>query len=130
MDTHTVLAGRCGYHDAKMFRHLDQLQNGINFYIHILGTQLTYEVTGREVINLEQIEKLVIVKGKDHTTLLSCEQSIFSINIVYSFMKRVDEKIKVKSCREHYEIKKPKIFLIRDSTQQNTDVLIPIKTAK
>ncbi|MDI6679990.1 sortase [Bacillus wiedmannii] len=65
LDTHTVLARHRGYHGAKMFRHLDQLENGEKFYIRILGKELTYEVTGREVINPVKVEKLAIVKGKD-----------------------------------------------------------------
>ncbi|MFB5546891.1 MULTISPECIES: class C sortase [Bacillus cereus group] len=72
-DTHTVLAGHRGYHGAKMFRHLDQLQKGDKFYIRILGEELTYEVTGHEVILPSQVEKLAIIKGKDKATLLTCE---------------------------------------------------------
>lgn len=72
-DTHTVLAGHRGYHGARMFRDLDQIENGDKFSIRILGKELTYEVTGREIVNPSQVEKLAIVKGKDKATLLTCE---------------------------------------------------------
>ncbi|NWK71075.1 class C sortase [Bacillus paramycoides] len=92
-DTHTVLAGHRGYHGAKMFRHLDQIQNGDKFYIYILGKQLTYEVTGREIINPDQVEKLAIVKGKDKATLLTCEPYTSSKYRLLIYGERVKEEI-------------------------------------
>lgn len=72
-DTHTVLAGHRGYHGAKMFRHLDQLADGDIFYVNVLGKQLVYKVSGREIINPNQVEKLSVTKGQDRVTLLTCE---------------------------------------------------------
>ncbi|MCQ6336221.1 MULTISPECIES: class C sortase [Bacillus cereus group] len=92
-DTHTVLAGHRGYHGAKMFRHLDQLENGDKFYIRILGKELTYEVTGREVIDPSQVEKIVIVKGKDKATLLTCEPYTSSKYRLLIYGERVKEEI-------------------------------------
>lgn len=72
-DTHTVLAGHRGYHGAKMFRHLDQLADGDIFYINVLREQLVYKVSGREIINPNQVERLSVTKGQDRVTLLTCE---------------------------------------------------------
>ncbi|HHK5535624.1 TPA: class C sortase [Bacillus mobilis] len=72
-DTHTVLAGHRGYHGAKMFRHLDQLADDDIFYVNVLGKQLVYKVSGREIINPNQVEKLSVTKGQDRVTLLTCE---------------------------------------------------------
>ncbi|HDR6289133.1 TPA: class C sortase [Bacillus cereus] len=92
-DTHTVLAGHRGYHGAKMFRHLDQLENGDKFYIRILGKELTYEVTGREIIDPSQVEKIAIVKGKDKATLLTCEPYTSSKYRLLIYGERVKEEI-------------------------------------
>lgn len=92
-DTHTVLAGHRGYQGAKMFRNLDQLQNGDKFYIHIFGKQLTYEVTRREVIYPNQVEKLAIVKGKDKVTLLTCEPYTSSKYRLLIYGERVKDEI-------------------------------------
>ncbi|OQR55781.1 class C sortase [Bacillus sp. CDB3] len=71
--THTVLAGHRGYQGATMFRYINKLQKGDEFYINILGKKLTYEVVGQEVIYPNDTEKLSITKGKDRATLLTCE---------------------------------------------------------
>ncbi|WIG34071.1 class C sortase [Bacillus toyonensis] len=92
-DTHTVLAGHRGYHGARMFRHLDQLQNGDKFYIHIFGKKLTYEVTGQEVIYPDQVEKLAIVKGKDKATLLTCEPYTSSKYRLLIYGERVNDEV-------------------------------------
>ncbi|MGE6367249.1 class C sortase [Bacillus paramycoides] len=92
-DTHTVLAGHRGYHGAKMFRHLDQLQNGDKFYIHILERKLTYEVIGQEIIHPDQVEKLAIVKGKDRATLLTCEPYTSSKYRLLVYGERVNDEV-------------------------------------
>ncbi|MDZ5609573.1 class C sortase [Bacillus pseudomycoides] len=102
-DTHTVLAGHRGYHGAKMFRHLDQLENGDKFYIRILGKELTYEVTGREVIYPSQVEKLAIVKGKDRATLLTCEPYTSSKYRLLIYGERVKEEIPQNDTQAHTE---------------------------
>ncbi|MEF7658578.1 class C sortase [Bacillus thuringiensis] len=114
-DTHTVLAGHRGYHGAKMFRHLDQLENGDKFYIHILGKELTYEVTGREIIYPSQVEKLAIVKGKDRATLLTCEPYTSSKYRLLIYGERVNEEISQNDTQAHTEsIKKLKQSQIHD----------------
>ncbi|PFV82862.1 class C sortase [Bacillus sp. AFS059628] len=105
-DTHTVLAGHRGYHGAKMFRHLDQLQKGDRFYIRILGEELTYEVTGHEVILPSQVEKLAIIKGKDKATLLTCEPYTSSKYRLLIYGERVNNEIKENSTESMIKIKK------------------------
>ncbi|MED0971550.1 class C sortase [Bacillus paramycoides] len=100
-DTHTVLAGHRGYHGAKMFRHLDQLQNGEKFYIHILGRKLTYEIIGKEIIQPDQVEKLAIVKGKDKATLITCEPYTSSKYRLLIYGERVKEEIPQNDIQDH-----------------------------
>lgn len=104
-DTHTVLAGHRGYHGAKMFRHLDQLQKGDKFYIRILGEELTYEVTGHEVILPSQVEKLAIIKGKDKATLLTCEPYTSSKYRLLVYGERVNNEVKENSTESMIKIK-------------------------
>lgn len=92
-DTHTVLAGHRGYHGATMFRHLDRMQEGDNFYINVLGKQLTYRVIGREIINPDQVEKLAIIKGKDRATLLTCEPYTSSKYRLLIYGERVQDEL-------------------------------------
>lgn len=104
-DTHTVLAGHRGYHEAKMFRHLDQLQKGDRFYIRILGEELTYEVTGHEVILPSQVEKLAIIKGKDKATLLTCEPYTSSKYRLLIYGERVNNESQENSTESMIKIK-------------------------
>ncbi|KOS60012.1 class C sortase [Lysinibacillus agricola] len=102
-DSHTVLAGHRGYHGAKMFRYLDQLENGDKFYIRILGKELTYEVTGSEVIYPNQVDKLAIVKGKDKATLLTCEPYTSSKYRLLIYGERIKEEIPQNDTQAHTE---------------------------
>ncbi|OPD56259.1 class C sortase [Bacillus anthracis] len=104
-DTHMVLAGHRGYHGAKMFRHLDQLQKGDKFYVRILGEELTYEVTGHEVILPSQVEKLAIIKGKDKATLLTCEPYTSSKYRLLVYGERVHNKSQENSTESMIKIK-------------------------
>ncbi|OOR21925.1 hypothetical protein BW892_21325 [Bacillus cereus] len=71
--TYTFPELKSGQVYKTIIQAVDQLHNGDKFYISILGKQLMYEVTGREIINPDQVEKLAIVRGKDKATLLTCE---------------------------------------------------------
>lgn len=99
-----------------MFRHLDRLQKGDKFYIRILGKQLMYEVTGQEVIYPSQVEKLVIVKGKDKVTLLTCEPYTSSKYRLLIYGERVKEELtpnSVESIIQLKQIKKQEFIFFR-----------------
>lgn len=70
--THSVIAGHRGWYGLLLFRHLDELQAGDLFSIHVFGRVLTYRVTGREVILPSQTEHLGVEPGNDLVTLLTC----------------------------------------------------------
>lgn len=71
-DTHSILTGHRGLPQAELFTNLDQIENGDIFYIHILQKTLAYKVYNIEVIEPENTEHLVIEKGRDLLTLLTC----------------------------------------------------------
>ena len=70
--THTVLAGHRGMGTREMFRNVDQLSDGEEFYIHTYDGTLTYEVYRQKVINPSETDSLEIEEDKDLATLLTC----------------------------------------------------------
>lgn len=69
---HSVLTGHRGLPSAELFTRLDELEIGDYFYIRVLGKTLTYRVGQIEVIEPDELEKLVPIEGKDLITLLTC----------------------------------------------------------
>ena len=70
--THAVFTGHTGLNNAKLFTDLTELQKGDQFYIHVLGKTLAYEVDDISVVLPEDTSKLGIVDGKDYVTLVTC----------------------------------------------------------
>ena len=70
--THAVITGHTGINKAKMFTDLTELKKGNQFYIHVLGKVLAYEVDDINVVLPEDTRKLSIVDGKDYVTLITC----------------------------------------------------------
>lgn len=95
MGTNSVLAGHRGYYGADMFRYLDQLRVGDRIYIYTYGMTLTYEVTGSEVIDPYQTEKLEIEPDKDQVTLLTCTPYRVSTHRLIIHTRRIPNDGKV-----------------------------------
>lgn len=55
-----------------IFVQLDQLNEGDTFYAHYEGTRFTYSVTGKEVIEPTEVNKLVLDTDKPMMTLITC----------------------------------------------------------
>lgn len=70
--THCVLSGHTGLPSAKMFTHLDEMEEGDLFYIHVLDEVLAYEVDKISVVLPEETDGIQIEEGKDYVTLLTC----------------------------------------------------------
>ena len=70
--THTVLSGHRGLPSAKLFTHLDQMEVGDTFQLRILDEVLTYQVDQILIVLPEETSDLVIQKGKDYCTLITC----------------------------------------------------------
>ena len=71
-DTHSVISGHTGLPNAEMFTKLDSIKNGAIFYIHVYDQVLAYRVFSIESVNPTRTELLLIDKGKDCVTLLTC----------------------------------------------------------
>ena len=71
--THAILAGHRGMSSAEMFLHLDQLEIGDHVFIHVLDDVLAYEVYAIDIVLPDDTSNLVIEKGRDLLTLVTCE---------------------------------------------------------
>lgn len=71
-DTNCVIAAHRGWGGSPYFRDIDQLKVGSEIHIHNLWEELTYQVTGTEIIPATECDILHIRQGKDMVTLFSC----------------------------------------------------------
>lgn len=71
-DTNCVIAAHRGWGGSPYFRDIDQLEVGSEIHIHNLWEDLTYQVTGTEIIPATECSILHIRQGKDMVTLFSC----------------------------------------------------------
>lgn len=70
--SHCVLSGHTGLPTMKIFDNLDQLKVGDYFVISVLGEDHAYEVTSIEVVLPDETDSLVIERGRDLCTLVTC----------------------------------------------------------
>ncbi len=71
-DTHCVISGHRGLPSAKLFTDLDQLVEGDTFALCVLDEVLTYEVCEILTVNPDEVQDLMIQKGEDLCTLVTC----------------------------------------------------------
>lgn len=70
--SHCVLSGHRGLPSAKLFSDLDKMEEGDTFLIHVLDMTLTYEVDQIRVVEPSDLSQIVMEKGKDYCTLVTC----------------------------------------------------------
>lgn len=71
-NTHTCISAHRGLPQNKLFTNLDQLEEGDQFYIRVLGEVLAYKVTAVETVTPDRVEALHIQPGEDLATLITC----------------------------------------------------------
>ncbi|WP_271491056.1 class C sortase [Enterococcus sp. 5H] len=72
-NTQTVIAGHRGWYGPTLFLNIDQLFPGDLIYLSYLGQEGVYSVTGSEVIEPWQTDKLLETdKNEEIVTLLTC----------------------------------------------------------
>jgi sortase A len=69
---HCILSGHRGLPSAKLFSDLDKLSEGDTFLIRTLNEVLTYEVDQIRVVEPSDLSTLIIEKGKNYCTLVTC----------------------------------------------------------
>lgn len=70
--THCVLTGHSGLYDSRMFDDIRELAPGDLFAVHVMGRTCTYEVTGTETVEPDDVSGLGIRAGQDLCTLVTC----------------------------------------------------------
>ena len=70
--THTVLSGHTGLPSAKLFNDLSKLEEGDEFYLHVLGEILAYKIDQIKVVEPHDTSDLLIDSTKDYATLVTC----------------------------------------------------------
>jgi len=70
--THAAMAGHRGLPSADLLTHLDQMDFGDAFYIHVLDEVLEYRVDSIAVVEPTQMDMLRIEEDKDYVTLVTC----------------------------------------------------------
>ncbi|MDR2832589.1 MAG: class A sortase [Streptococcaceae bacterium] len=86
----TIIGHHLGF-TTLLFGRIKELVQGDMVYVRYLGQYYQYEVQTSEVINENQVDKLVD-KGPDWLFLLTCEVSFESPERVFVRAKRVDTK--------------------------------------
>lgn len=76
--THAVLSAHSGLASSKLFSDIEQLEQGDNFYIRVLGDTLAYEVDAINTVLPTDTSLLQIEEGEDLVTLVTCTP--FAIN--------------------------------------------------
>ena len=69
---HTVLTGHRGLPSAELFTRLDELEEGDQFYIHVLGEILAYEVDQIKTVLPTEVDEILPIPGRDLATLITC----------------------------------------------------------
>lgn len=72
LGTHCAISAHRGLPNAVMFRDLDLLERGDEFYIYTLGRKMTYRVDNISVVLPDDISGLAIDGDKDYLTLVTC----------------------------------------------------------
>lgn len=70
--THAILTGHRGLPDSDLFSDLDQLKEGDQFFINILGEVHAYQVDSMITVLPYEVSSLNIENGKDYVTLVTC----------------------------------------------------------
>ena len=71
-NTNAVIAGHRGWGGASYFRYIDKLQPGDEIVITNLWEELHYEVSEIQIIQPNEVEKILIQPGRELITLLTC----------------------------------------------------------
>ena len=76
--THSVISAHTAYPGETFFDYLTDMEEGDEFYVHVLDRVLKYEVDSIKVVLPEKTDDLRVIKGEDHVTLLTCTP--YSVN--------------------------------------------------
>ncbi len=113
--THCVVSGHRGLPSSELFTNIDHLELGDEFYIHVLGETLHYQVCNIAVVEPQDQRLLSIVEGKDLVTLVTCTP--YGIN---------SHRLLVQGIRMGTQDAAQQIIVKNETTGVDVMVLIPI----
>ena len=70
--THSVISAHSAFPTETFFDYLVEMEEGDEFYIHVLNRTLKYQVDQIKVILPTETQDLHVIEGKDYVTLLTC----------------------------------------------------------
>lgn len=71
-NTHSVISAHTAFPTETFFDYLTDMEEGDEFYIHVLNRILKYRVDQIKVVLPEDVSDLYVEEGKDLVTLLTC----------------------------------------------------------
>lgn len=71
-ERHPVLTGHRGLPSAELFTRLDELEEGDEFYLHVLDDALAYRVDQIKTVEPDELADLTAESGHDWVTLVTC----------------------------------------------------------
>ena len=71
-NSHSILTGHRGLPNSKLFTRLDELDKKDLFFIEMCGETLAYQVFDIQVIEPEELDKLMIEADRDLVSLVTC----------------------------------------------------------
>lgn len=89
VNTNSVIAAHRGWSRAKMLRNIDKLEIGDTVYIENFRETLEYRVSEIEIIDPDDINKLLIRDGKDMISLITCHPYRVNTHRYVVFCERV-----------------------------------------
>ncbi|MGI6071645.1 MAG: class C sortase [Lachnospiraceae bacterium] len=113
--THSVFSAHRGLPSAKLFTHLDKLEEGDVFTLTILNRVLTYEVDRIRIVLPHEIEGLLPVEGKDYCTLFTCTP--YGINT---------HRLMIRGVRIETAAPKPLIYVANEAYRINPVIVTPV----
>lgn len=69
---HCALSGHRGLPSARLFTDLDKLREGDTWTVTVLNETLTYQIDQVRIVEPADVSNLMIDKGKDLATLITC----------------------------------------------------------
>ena len=104
-NTHCVMTGHRGLASARLFTRLDELKEGDEFFLEVLGEKLAYKVEEINVILPEEVESLEIRPGEDLVSLVTCTPYGINSHRLVVRGERTEYK-EAEQQPENFEIKK------------------------
>ncbi|MFK4998275.1 class C sortase [Bacillus sp. N9] len=73
LGTHSVITAHRGLPSSKLFRDLDKLTIGDQFYVRVLDETLAYEVESINIVLPHETDWLIMEEDQNKMTLLTCD---------------------------------------------------------